>query len=57
MEDFGRTRVCSVLFLDIVEYSRREDHYTVRMRDGSSRNFDERPGVTWRVGERLFFIE
>lgn len=37
--------------------SRREDQYTVRMRDGSSRIFDESPGVTWRLGERLLFIE
>jgi hypothetical protein len=37
--------------------SRREDQYTVRMRDGTSRIFDETPGVRWRIGERLTFIE
>jgi hypothetical protein len=35
----------------------RADQYTVRMRDGSSRIFDEMPGVKWRLGERLLFIE
>jgi hypothetical protein len=37
--------------------SRREDQYSVRMRDGTSRVFDEIPGVTWRLGERLIFID
>jgi hypothetical protein len=37
--------------------SSRLDQYTVRMGDGSSRVFDEMPGVTWRLGERLMFIE
>ena len=30
--------------------------YTVRMRDGSSRVFEELPGVKWRLGERLIYI-
>ena len=33
MEDFGRTRVCSVLFLDIVEYSRRDVAEQVRLKN------------------------
>jgi len=37
--------------------SRRDDQYTVRMPDGTSRVFDETPGVNWRLGERLTFIE
>jgi hypothetical protein len=37
--------------------SRREDQYTVRMRDGSSRVFEEIPGVKWRLGERLIYID
>jgi hypothetical protein len=36
--------------------SQRTDQYTVRMRDGSSRVFDEIPGVKWRLGERLIYI-
>ena len=37
--------------------SRREDQYTVRMADGTSRVFDEVPGVRWRLGERLNYID
>jgi class 3 adenylate cyclase len=33
LEDFGRTRVCSVLFLDIVEYSRRDVAEQVRLKN------------------------
>lgn len=33
MEDFGRTRVCSVLFLDIVDYSRRDVGEQVRLKN------------------------
>ena len=36
--------------------SQRSDQYTVRMRDGSSRVFEEIPGVKWRLGERLIYI-
>jgi hypothetical protein len=31
--------------------------YTVRMRDGSSRVFDEQLPASWRVGERLIQID
>ena len=37
--------------------SSRADQYTVRMRDGSSRVFDEMPGVKWRLGERLGYMD
>ena len=33
MEEFGRTRVCSVLFLDIVDYSRRDVAEQVRLKN------------------------
>ena len=33
MEDFGRTRVCSVLFLDIVDYSRRDVAEQIRLKN------------------------
>jgi hypothetical protein len=33
LEDFGRTRVCSVLFLDIVDYSRRDVAEQVRLKN------------------------
>jgi class 3 adenylate cyclase len=33
LEEFGRTRVCSVLFLDIVEYSRRDVAEQVRLKN------------------------
>jgi class 3 adenylate cyclase len=33
LEDFGRTRVCSVLFLDIVDYSRRDVAEQIRLKN------------------------
>jgi class 3 adenylate cyclase len=33
LEDFGRTRVCSVLFLDIVDYSRRDVGEQIRLKN------------------------
>jgi class 3 adenylate cyclase len=33
LEDFGRTRVCSILFLDIVDYSRRDVAEQIRLKN------------------------
>jgi hypothetical protein len=35
----------------------RTDEYTVRMTDGSSRTFAAGPGETWRMRERIRYID
>jgi hypothetical protein len=37
--------------------SLRDGEFTVRMADGSSRVFREDPAVSWRLGERLIYID